>query len=159
MRPVRSWEDIQNQLVSWLNSGTVTPTPAVNATSPLFFIVPPTEYELYLGDDPSVPSLGIQGRHGHTKYNAASTRDDLIWGVAKTYHPDDISQFVLTSDIFGHELVEAFVDPIGGNIEIGDPCEKLSDFSYRGALGTWSVQPYKSTCANTCIHGDAPTCR
>jgi hypothetical protein len=152
-RPVRSWVDIENDVKNWLNKGTIARLPAVNETNVMYFVVPPPEYELYLGSDPTKPSLGIQGIHWHIKYNPQSTQDDLLLAVIKTYHPEDASKFILSSDVMGHELIESFNDPLGGREELGDPCENLGDYQY---LGKWSVQEYWSDRSAACIHGDQP---
>jgi hypothetical protein len=152
-RPARSWQDIQNNVVNWLNNGTVPIRPSVNDNNVMYFVVPPAEYELYLGSDPTVPSLGIQGLHWHTKYRSDSTRDDTVIATGKTYHPDNVPQFMLTTDVFGHELVESFNDPYGGRTELGDPCINDGDWLY---LGKWSMQQYWSAQRNACIDGDTP---
>jgi hypothetical protein len=156
---VRTYVDIQNKLTYWLDKGIIPRKPAVNDIDTLYFILPPTEDTLWL-DDVTKPTDGTQGKHFHLKYNAASTRDDLIWTTVKTYNPQDPTRFIDESNIISHELVEALNDPIGGRIELGDECDGqdggnwgkgVPPFLYRGE---W-VQQYWSVVDDACIHGDA----
>jgi hypothetical protein len=152
-----TYMDLQNRLESLLGSGTITYKPAFNETSLLYVIMPPPGIEIW-PQSTTEKTDGVQGEHYHTKYNAASTRDDLIWTMVKTYHPEDPTFIAQESGVLTHELVESFNDPIGGRIEIGDECDGQNGGVDRGTYAlpgtSFQVPLYWSQRDHQCVHGD-----
>ena len=153
--PLSSSPSILDVLQSWF-PGTV-PSPEVNETNLLYLILPPPETTIYISNGECDPiGNGVQGSHASFKYNQSSINDDVIWAWVKTGDFDRSTPKLFAQNvayIIGHEIVEAFNDPIGGNEELGDPCESLPGFQYKGV---WPVEMYWSDWDNGCIHGDQP---
>jgi hypothetical protein len=151
--------DLQNKIVALLNGGQIAHKPGVNETNLLYFLFPPPDVELWL-DSVDHKTDGTQGKHFHTHYNAASTRDDLIWTAVKTYNKADPSQAGSVSDVAGHEMVESFNDPLGGRFEVGDLCDgqnggpAIAEYTLPGT--GFQVQEYWSARDLACIRGDQP---
>jgi hypothetical protein len=143
---------VRTLLTGWLQSGAVTPVPQVNESSVMYLIMPPTNKTLtpYFCDC-DTPTPGFQGIHWNDKYNAASTQNDLIYAMVKTY--DQTNPFTFASNLapdIAHELIEAFNDPIGGRLELGDPCEGDS-YTYVGpSSASYGVDQYWSVGDNYC---------
>lgn len=155
-------ENIRDQLIDWINNGTISPGPAVGEQNLVYVIFLPTGSTTTEAD-------GTGGYHSHYKHNANSSDDDLFWAVILT-NPTWIdktssTKFVKSSSfIVSHELNEAFTDRddkgfvTDGGCEIGDICETRGTnpccftFSYKG----WSVEQYWSNWDNNCINGDQP---
>ena len=151
--PASIWDfDLAKKLLSWFPNQ--VPAPAVDEINRLY----PTETTLLKNNGPSDPiGNGIQGWHDHTKYNASSVNDDVIWTTVKTNDRTRASALDFAKDLaqyLAHELVEAFNDPLlDGRQELGYPCENSGTFNYKGI---WPVQMYWSNWDNRCIHGDQP---
>jgi hypothetical protein len=151
--------DMQNALIGMLNAGEIAHKPAVNDMSTLYFIMAPPDIELW-PTSTTQKADGVQGAHYHTKYNTVSTRDDLIWATAKTYNLADQAAAGTVSDVVAHEVVEAFNDPIGGRLEIGDMCDGQNggapspEYTLPGS--SLIVPQYWSEGDLACIHGDQP---
>jgi hypothetical protein len=167
-----SWDvsgtDDGDQLVTWLTNGTIATLPAVNETRLLHLMYLPTTLGLTAGINPDgTPNANVCGRHGHRKFNSASTADDLFWCVLRTDNANTSSSaynFVnSTAYCASHEIAEALTnrDTHGWHgddsygCEIGDLCEvnasgNLDTFKYR----SWDIEKYWSEWDNTCIRGD-----
>jgi hypothetical protein len=156
-----SRDDIQDQLTTWLDDGTVSPKPAVNERNRLYFIFPPTTAALTLPG-----ATGFCGYHWHAKYNKRSRDDDLFFAVVGTNNvsPGPGQSFAQAiSYCVSHEFNEACSDRDGKGYttptcEIGDICEQFgqnqccSTFTY----GNWQVEYYWSNWDGSCIQGDSP---
>jgi hypothetical protein len=138
---------LQALLINWIQTGKV-PAPAVNEQNLMYLIVVPPDVDLHLA------GAHFHGLHWHARYNSASTHDDLIMAAFRTDEeaadpPQAFANHV--AGIVGHELVEAFNDPIGHRQELGDACQYIPKYNY---LGKWSVQRYWSNRAQACIPQD-----
>jgi hypothetical protein len=156
---------VQDQLMNWLRSGVVSPSPATNEENLLYFIFPPPTTTLTLPDGKGgilTSPKDFCGYHTHTRFNTSSTRDDLFIGISATNGANRTSgkQFMLSiSFCVSHECAEAFTNPGGegfissvNGCEIGDVCEQNAFFNYR----TWTVEQYWSNWDKGCIRGDEP---
>jgi hypothetical protein len=154
--------DDGDQVVSWLNDGTLSPKPAKNEAALLFFLLLPTTTQLTNGkNDDGTPNTNVCGWHKHRKFNGSSDNDDLFWGVIRTDGADTTSERKFVNSVAfcaGHELAEAFTDRDGqgflasNGCEIGDICETKTFFNYRG----WNVEQYWSNWDSACIAGNEP---
>ena len=144
---------LRNQLIHWLREGRVTPAPAEDEDSLLYFIFPDPATKLTLGT-----TTGFCGYHASGKLNGGSAHDDVFFaairadGIADT----DASFMRRISFCVSHELGEAVTNRDGGGgwfdgrCEIGDICETKGNFSYR----MWTVEQYWSNWDKGCVHGD-----
>jgi len=164
-------DDDKNQIISWLNDGTVQPTPGPNETSRLYVIVLPNSTQLSAGFDATgLPITDVGGWHKHATYGTGSRYDNLFWCVVRTQPSNLIrgqeAAYVNSfAPLMGHELCEACSDRDGqgyindsNGCEIGDICEANTSFSYAGrtAPAVWTLEPYWSQWDNSCIRGDQP---
>jgi hypothetical protein len=152
----------QAQVLAFLNNNNISPKPAVNENSLLYFFLLPTSTTLTNGKnkDGSV-NTNVCGWHKAAKLNSNSHDDDVFWGVVRTDSaPKTSGQAFVDKVAFcvGHEMAEAFTDRDGGGYtasngcEIGDICELVS-FSYR----IWtSIEQYWSNWDAACIQGSNP---
>ena len=139
-------ENVRDQLIDWINRGTISPGPAVGEQNLVYVIFLPT-------GSTTTETAGTGGYHSHSKHNTNSSDDDLFWAVRLTNSAPLTSamNFVRSlAFIVSHELDEAFTDRDGkgfvtnNDCEIGDICESRGTnpccftFSYRG----WSVEQY-----------------
>jgi hypothetical protein len=163
--------DDGDQLVSWLNDGTVATKPAVNETHLFYVILLPTTLGLTNGtNSDGTPNTNVCGWHHHRKYNGSSGADDLFWCVIRTDLADTSSTHNFINSIAfcaGHETAEALTnrDDQGwhgddsNGCEIGDLCEQLgTTFPYQATptAATWDLEKYWSDWDNTCILGNQP---
>jgi len=158
-------DTVRNTLVSWINSGTVSPAPAVNEKSLIYIIFLPT--------GSNITDSGAAGYHNFAKFNQDSFEDDLFWAVIVTKGNDDPTSAVRFANniayITSHELNEAFTDcdnqgfTTAGGCEIGDICESrdptcscCTKFNYNVKGRTWQIEPYWSNWHMNCINGNEP---
>jgi hypothetical protein len=162
--------DDGDQLVAWLNNGTITTKPAVNEANLLYVIYLPGTLTLTNGkNDDGTPNTNVCGWHKNRKFNSNSASNDLFWCVIGTDGANTSSaQSFIDSVAFcaSHEIAEAVTNrdgqgwhgDDGNNCEIGDLCESATDsgpiitFLYR----RWHVEKYWSDWDNSCIQGDQP---
>lgn len=138
-------------LTGWFGDGTVPLKPAVNDTSHVYLVFAPSTTALTLG---SITS-GFCGYHQHTKFNPASSNDDVFWAVVQGYSKAAAGKDFVNSISFcvSHELAEAFSDRDGqgwtasNGCEIGDLCEQNGTVAY----GDWQVEQYWSNSAKGCV--------
>jgi len=155
---------LQNRLIGWIKAGQA-PAPKVNETNLLYVILPPmvtsgvansgtTPYFCFCdSSNPANATPGIQGYHWQAKYNNASTHDDLVIAAVKTYAQPDWRTFANAEAwVTGHEMIEAFNDPLGGREELGDPCHPLGTYQY---LNKWGVEQYQSDQIGACVKAPA----
>jgi hypothetical protein len=173
--------DVQNQLTTWINNGTVAP-PAVNEQNLLYVIFLPT------GSTISEPGYAY---HTSARYRTTGGRappfNNLFFATILT-NPTLVPQAADTTTgrlfarslayIVSHELNEAFTDrdfrgfsvdiscTIAGRTvtdfcEIGDNCEffggtgtGVTTFSY--GFRAWQIEWYWSNWDMNCIRGDQP---
>jgi hypothetical protein len=76
-----SESQMQSQLTTWLDDKIVTPKPAGIEQNLVYLIIAPSDTTLSLGGKTG----GFCGYHQHGKYNALTTRDNLIWGTVQAY--------------------------------------------------------------------------
>lgn len=163
--------DDGDQLVAWLDSGTITLKPSINETHLLYVIFLPTTLALTNGTNPDgTPNANVCGWHKHRKFNGSSGADDLFWCVVRTDSAPTSSPSAFVSSIAfcaGHETAEALSnrDDQGwhgddnNGCEIGDLCEQQgTTFRYQArSTGTpWNVEKYWSDWDNACILGNQP---
>jgi hypothetical protein len=155
-----SRDDIQTQLKTWLDDGTVSPKPALNEKNRLYFIFPPTSATLTLPG-----ASGFCGYHWHAKYNRRSHDDDLFFAVVGTSVTPGAGQSLAEAISYcvSHELNEACSDRDGKGYttptcEIGDICEQFgqSQCCSTFAYGDWQAEYYWSNWDETCIQGSNP---
>ena len=149
---------LQQNLITWLNNGTVTPVPAYDETDLAYLILAPTTTKLTLGD-----TTGFCGYHAHGKFNKNSGNDNLFWAVVQGYTPSfNLRSFVNSiAYCVSHELVEMltnrdgqgfFSQGAGYQCEIGDICENdASGNPIRVLYKGWVVEPYWSNCDQSCV--------
>ena len=154
-----SESQMQSQLTTWLDKGVVAPKPAGNEENLVYLIVAPSDTTLSLGGNTS----GFCGYHQHGKYNASTSRDNLIWGTVQGYSKANTGQAFVDSISYcvSHELSEAFSNPDGqgyyddvNGCEIGDICEAASTGGIITVpYQTWQVEQYWSNMDAKCISG------
>jgi hypothetical protein len=154
---------MQSQLITWLNDGVVTPRPAGNEENLVYLIVAPSDTTLSQNGQTS----GFCGYHQHGRYNATTSRDNLIWGTVQGYTQAATGQAFVNSISYcvSHEFSEAFSNPDGqgyfndNGCEIGDICEAPANgpccttVPYTTSGRTWSVETYWSNRDAACIIG------
>jgi hypothetical protein len=155
-------EDDKNQVLQWVNDGTISPKPVVDESSLVFFFFLPTTTTITNGkNNDGSPNTNICGWHKSQKFNGNSQNNDLFWGLVRTDGADKSSELNFVNSVafcVGHELAEAFTDRDGGGFvasngcEIGDLCETKAFFNYRG----WNVEQVWSNWNSSCVRGDGP---
>jgi hypothetical protein len=150
---------MQSQLIAWLDQGVVTPKPAGSEENLVYLIVAPSDTTLSLGGTTG----GFCGYHQHGKYNASTSRDNLIWGTVQGYSKATTGQAFVDSISYcvSHELSEAFSNPDGqgyfndsNGCEIGDICEAAATGGIITVpYKTWQVERYWSNMDAQCISG------
>ena len=160
-----SESQMQDQLREWLGGGTVTPTPAGDEKNLVYLIFAPSDTTLTLGG-----KTGFCGYHEHGRFNATTSRDNLIWGTVRGFSKPTGSsagqEFVDSiSFCVTHELSEAFSNPDDrgffndNGCEIGDICETDATHPccltvpYTVSGRTWSVEQYWSNLDARCLIG------
>jgi hypothetical protein len=160
----QSKDEIQAQLVTWFNDGTVSPRPSVNETNLVYMLFPPPSTKLTYAGTACSPDGDLCGYHEHGKYNSSSNNDDLFFTIVCTRRARQSTGLAFMKDLslcVSHEIAEALSDRddegfVAKNLgvkkdkscEIGDTCEQNS-FTYRD----WSVEQYWSNWDNNCIDG------
>jgi len=151
-----SEDDMQRQLIAWLDMGIVTPQPAGNETSLVYLIFAPSDTALSLGGSTS----GFCGYHQHAKRNANGPDDNLFWAIVRGYAQAPSGQNFVDSISYcvSHELVETFTNRDGNGYFSGNGCE-ISDLCEAGGsqqiftvpFGRWQVEKYWSQVNGACI--------
>jgi hypothetical protein len=153
-------DELQSQLVAWLNDGIVSPVPTVNEANKVYLIIAPSVTTLSLNGK----TTGFCGYHRHGKYNSGvSTNDNLFWAVVQGYTQSSDGPTFVNSISFcvSHELAETFSNrdgqgyfaPVSNQTcEIGDICEVNSSGNILTVpyLG-WQVEQYWSQADQKCI--------
>jgi hypothetical protein len=152
-----SASQMQSQLIAWLDNGVVTPKPAGDEENLVYFILAPSDTTL------SGPTVGFCGYHEHGKYNASTSRDNLIWGTVTGWNQATTGQSFVDSISYcvSHELSESFTNPDGQGYfndnlcEIGDICEAPANGPCCTTVPykNWQVENYWSNLDARCIIG------
>jgi hypothetical protein len=164
--PPATWDtnktDDRTQVLAFINNGNISPKPAVNEESLLYFFFLPTSTTLTNGTNTDgTPNTNVCGWHQHYKLNSDSLNDDVFWALVRTDSASKTSESAFVGSVAqcaSHELAEAFTDRdgsgyvAGNGCEIGDICEVQSTFAYRG----WTVEQYWSNWDSACIQGPKP---
>ena len=161
-----SESQMQDQLRAWLSGGTVALQPAGDEKNLVYLIFAPSDTTLTLGG-----KTGFCGYHEHGRFNATTSRDNLIWGTVRGFSKPagaSAGQGFVDSISFcvSHELSEAFSNPDDrgffnddNGCEIGDICETDAahpcclTFPYTVSGRTWSVEQYWSNLDARCLIG------
>jgi hypothetical protein len=161
-----SESQMQDQLRTWLTGGAVAPLPAGDEKDLVYLIFAPTDTTLTLGG-----ASGFCGYHEHGRFNATTSRDNLVWATVRNYNKASGAsadqQFVDSiSFCVTHELSEAFSNPDGrgffndsNGCEIGDICEADATrpccitVPYIVSGRTWHVEQYWSNLDARCLIG------
>jgi len=131
-------DQMTQQLIAWINAGTVPAPPSPTDVNQLYLFFPPPETKLQIYNNASDPTgNGIQAWHNEGGTNPPAP-PYYYWAIVKTNDVGPITSPGFISGVsrkFSHELAEQFVDINGSYEEIGDPCNN-SGYTYRG----WAVQ-------------------
>ncbi|MBV9536143.1 MAG: hypothetical protein JO321_12100, partial [Solirubrobacterales bacterium] len=157
-----SEQQMQTQLIAWLDQDEVWPKPAGDEENLVYLIFAPSDTTLSLGGNVG----GFCGYHYHGSYNATTSRDNLIWGIVSGYEKASTGQEFVNSVSYcvSHELSEAFSNPDGGGwfndngCEIGDICEAAAGGACCITVGYmgWQVEEYWSNLDGRCVSGPLP---
>ena len=155
-------DDVADNLMKWINNGTVWPAPEVNEKNLVYLILAPTETTLLDEDD-----NGIKAYHHSSQYHESSAQTDLFWALIGTRRfiedeplTDGAALVQAASVSISHELAETFSDRDSAGFrpqtasqkgEISDLCK--GDFYF---YGSFQVQKYWSIWSTGCIHGNDP---
>jgi hypothetical protein len=157
-----SQAQMQNQLIAWLDKDVVNPKPAGDEANLVYLIVAPSDTTLSLNGTVG----GFCGYHTSGKYNATTSRNNLIWATVSGYQKPTTGQAFVDSVSFcvSHELSEAFSNPDdqgwfrtvnNKNCEIGDICEASANGNccITVPYKNWQVENYWSNLDASCIIG------
>jgi hypothetical protein len=117
-------DQLQNQLIQWLDDGLVTPAPAGDEVNLVYLIFAPSDTTLSAQTPQGPVTTGFCGYHSSGKHNASDDRDNLLWGVVHNYSKSLLYKAFVDSisPCVTHELTESFTDPDGnGWISVKTP--------------------------------------
>lgn len=151
-----SEDEAQKALLALIKDGLPEDQPSVDETSLMYVVFLPPETR------PTILSKqdDFCGYHNWAKFNDSSTNADVFYAIIRTDKADQESGKLLIDSVsycVSHEIGEMLTNRDGrgyhnGKCEIGDLCEQLGNYDYRG----WQVEQYWSQWDNACIKGDSP---